>query len=127
LAHYVVGARSRTSLEYDAALPNQTRGKEAPLATGGRLCDWIQFEGSISLPWMKEELTAVKEQELSQAFATVMDELEKDRKTVAKLGDSIVSLTNQFNQSLFSIMNTLLTKAFSFHSFRSRIPKWRAI
>jgi hypothetical protein len=38
-------------------------------------------------------LTTVKEPELSQAIATVMNELDKDQKTVAKLGDSIVSLT----------------------------------
>jgi C4-dicarboxylate-specific signal transduction histidine kinase len=86
-----------------------------------------KIEADLFFPWMKEKLTAIQERELSQAFATVMDELEKDRKTVAKLGDSIVSLTNQINQSLFSIMNTLLTKAFSSHSFRNRMPKWRAI
>jgi C4-dicarboxylate-specific signal transduction histidine kinase len=86
-----------------------------------------KIEADLFFPWMKEKLTAVKEQELSQAFATVMDKLEKDRKTVAKLGDSIVSLTNQFNQSLLSIVNTLFTNAFSFHSFRNRIRKWRAI
>jgi hypothetical protein len=53
-----------------------------------------KIEADLFFPWMKEKLTAVKELELSQAFATVMNELEKDRKTVAKLGDSIVSLTN---------------------------------
>jgi hypothetical protein len=53
-----------------------------------------KIEADLFFPWMKEKLTAVKELELSQAFATVMNELEKDRKTVAKLGDSIVSLMN---------------------------------
>jgi hypothetical protein len=69
-----------------------------------------KIEADLFFPWMKEKLTAVQEQDLSQAFAIVMDELEKDRKTVAKLGDSIVSVTNQFNQKLS--MNTLLTTYF---------------
>jgi len=48
-----------------------------------------KIEADLFFPWMKDKLTTVQDQELSEAFATVMDELEKDRKTVAKLGDSI--------------------------------------
>ena len=50
-----------------------------------------RIEAELFFPWMKEKLTAIQERDVSQAFESVMYQLEDDRKTVAKLGDSIVS------------------------------------
>jgi hypothetical protein len=50
------------------------------------------IEADLFFPWMKQKLVSVEERELSCAFETVMDQLEDDRKKVAQLGTSIVSL-----------------------------------
>ena len=50
-----------------------------------------KIEADLFFPWMREKLTSIPKPELSKAFASVMDQLEQDRKTVAQLGDSIVS------------------------------------
>jgi hypothetical protein len=50
-----------------------------------------KIEADLFFPWMREKLTSVDKQDLSDAFATVMDQLESDRQKVEQLGDSIVS------------------------------------
>jgi len=48
-----------------------------------------KIEADLFFPWMREKLTAIQQRDLSDAFATVMDQLEGDRRMVAKLGNSI--------------------------------------
>ena len=51
-----------------------------------------KIEADLFFPWMKKKLTDIKEpKQLSKSFEKVMNQLEADRKTVAKLGESIVS------------------------------------
>jgi hypothetical protein len=50
-----------------------------------------KIEVDLFFPWMREKLTSVDKEDLSDAFATVMDQLESDRQKVEQLGDSIVS------------------------------------
>eukprot|EP00526_Cylindrotheca_closterium_P017318 CAMPEP_0113641866 /NCGR_PEP_ID=MMETSP0017_2-20120614/21989_1 /TAXON_ID=2856 /ORGANISM="Cylindrotheca closterium" /LENGTH=309 /DNA_ID=CAMNT_0000553251 /DNA_START=19 /DNA_END=948 /DNA_ORIENTATION=+ /assembly_acc=CAM_ASM_000147 len=48
-----------------------------------------KIEADLFFPWMRKKLTAVDQTDLAQAFGSVMDQLENDRKKVAKLGESI--------------------------------------
>jgi len=48
-----------------------------------------KIEADLFFPWMRNKLTAVEQKDLARAFGSVMDELESDRKKVAKLGESI--------------------------------------
>ena len=51
-----------------------------------------KIEADLFFPWMKKKLTEIKEpKQLSKSFEKVMNQLEADRKTVAKLGEYIVS------------------------------------
>lgn len=50
-----------------------------------------KIEADLFFPWMRKKLTAVDQKDLAQAFGSVMDQLERDRKKVAQLGESIVS------------------------------------
>lgn len=49
-----------------------------------------KIEAGLFFPWMKEKLTlSAPRTDLKAAFASMMDQLESDRRMVAKLGDSI--------------------------------------
>lgn len=53
-----------------------------------------KIEADLFFPWMRKKLTSVEQKDLALAFGSVMDQLETDRRTVAKLGESIVRQTN---------------------------------
>jgi len=53
-----------------------------------------KIEADLFFPWMRKKLTAVEQKDLAQAFGSVMDQLERDRKKVAKLGESIQQQVN---------------------------------
>jgi len=71
-----------------------------------------KIEADLFFPWMREKLTAIQQRDLSDAFATVMDQLEGDRRMVAKLGNSIVGLLSHlillFSRVMFSDNSSFL-------------------
>lgn len=58
-----------------------------------------KIEEDLFFPWMRKKLTAVDQQDLAQAFGSVMSQLESDRKKVAQLGESIVSRSKMWEQN----------------------------
>ena len=50
-----------------------------------------KIENSLFFPWAREKIKAMTELKVSQAFGTVMDQLEKDRRTIEKIGTAMVS------------------------------------
>lgn len=85
--------------------------KAADYVIGFNLRGLHKIEADLFFPWMREKLTAIEKPELAGAFGSVMDELETDRKTVARLGDAIVSLTLQDIEfiSIFRLFVQFLT------------------
>jgi hypothetical protein len=75
-----------------------------------------KIEADLFFPWMREKLTSINEKDLSLAFALVMDQLESDRKNLAQLGDSIVSLTTVRNDILMFYLFSFRSHAYSFHT-----------
>mmetsp|Transcript_68225 Transcript_68225/g.101373 ORF Transcript_68225/g.101373 Transcript_68225/m.101373 type:complete len:129 (+) Transcript_68225:440-826(+) len=57
--------------------------------------DLDTIERNIFFPWLREKLTQyASDDEVSDAFATVLDEIEKDRELLSKLGKTVVSFTS---------------------------------
>lgn len=71
------------------------------------------IEADLFFPWMRKKLTAVDQKDLAQAFGSVMDQLESDRKKVAKLGESIVSQHMILKRTSKQFSNSLLTESYS--------------
>lgn len=71
-----------------------------------------KIEADLFFPWMREKLTSIQQPNLSSAFATVMDQLESDRKMVAKLGDSIVSFLEGPSKKIIKAILTLFLLSF---------------
>jgi hypothetical protein len=78
-----------------------TNNKDAPhplkqaadYVVGFNLKGLHKIEADCFFPWMREKIVSLTDgNDVSKAFATVMDQLEDNRKSVAKLGKSIVSL-----------------------------------
>lgn len=76
-----------------------------------------KIEADLFFPWMRKKLTSVESSNLSNAFATMMDQLESDRKMVAKLGESIVSWS--FRCDLIQLLIFELFLTFLIHSLFS--------
>lgn len=68
------------------------------------------IEADLFFPWMKQKLISVDDKDLAKAFGTVMDQVEDDRKKVAKLGVSIVSsLSIASIQAFGNVHRSILT------------------
>jgi hypothetical protein len=81
--------RSSSTIETKAII--QPLKQATDYVIGFNLKGLHKIEADLFFPWMREKLTSVDKQDLSDAFATVMDRLESDRQLVEQLGESIVS------------------------------------
>jgi hypothetical protein len=87
--------------EEDASTTGSTNNKDAPhplkqaadYVVGFNLKGLHKIEADCFFPWMREKISSLTDgNDVSKAFSTVMDQLEDNRKNVAQLGKSIVSL-----------------------------------
>jgi hypothetical protein len=90
-----------SSDEEDASTSGATTNKKdaphplkqaADYVVGFNLKGLHRIEADCFFPWMREKISSLTDgNDVSKAFSTAMDQLEENRKSVAKLGKSIVS------------------------------------
>jgi hypothetical protein len=65
--------------------------KAADYVVGFNMKGLHKIEKDLFFPWVRGKFNAIGESDVAKAFSDVMDQLESDRKTIERLGTSLVS------------------------------------